>query len=152
MAAERHHPHGHRHPEPGGAAVLRERGRRLTPQRRLIWEALVAEPDAHVSVEEVVRRVRGELPQVNPSTVYRTLELLVEEGLVLRTDLGADRTFYELAHDHVHHHLVCERCGAVAHVHDDVLEELRSRAQAASGYLLRPQEVTLLGLCSRCQR
>lgn len=151
MAPDRLHPHGHRHPAPVGPALLRTRGRRLTRQRRLIWEALVAEPDAHVSVHEVVELVRAQLPQVNSSTVYRTLELLVNEGLVLRTDLGGDRTFYEPAHDHLHHHVVCDGCGAVEHVHDDALSDLQRRVRTSSGYELRRQEITLFGLCRDCQ-
>jgi Fur family ferric uptake transcriptional regulator len=146
------HPHGHAHAPPPGPAELRSRGRRLTRQRALIWDALTAEPDRHLSASEVADRVRAELPRVNPSTIYRTLELLVAEGLVLRTDLGADRVFYEPAHDHPHHHVVCRSCGAVAHVHDDVLGDMRSRVDAACGFALgADEEVTLFGLCPACR-
>jgi Fur family ferric uptake transcriptional regulator len=96
--------------------------------------------------------VRAELPSVNPSTVYRTLDLLVAEGLVLRTDLGSDRVYYEPAHDHPHHHLVCRSCGTVAHVHDDVLADARERIHAASGFALGDEEITLFGLCPACRR
>ena len=95
--------------------------------------------------------MRQELPRVNPSTVYRTLDLLVADGLVLRTDLGAERVFYEPAHDHRHHHLVCRRCGAVAHVHDEVVADARARLEAASGYALGGEEVTFFGLCPGCR-
>ena len=144
--------HGHSHEAPAGPASLRSRGRRLTRQRALIWEALVAEPDAHLSAEDVAARVRERSPGVNPSTVYRTLELLVEEGLVRRTDLGSSRSFYEPAHEHPHHHVVCERCGAVAHVHDDALGTLAESVEAASGYALGEREITLFGLCRDCRR
>ena len=140
-------PHGHTHEAPAGPAELRSRGRRLTRQRRLIWEALVAEPDVHLSADDVVERVGG----VDPSTVYRTLELLVEEGLVRRTDLGAGRAFYEPAHEHPHHHLVCERCGSVTHVHDDALGNLRARVDASAGFALGGGEITLTGLCADCR-
>ena len=75
--------------------------------------------------------MRTELPRVNPSTVYRTLDLLVAEGLLRRTDLGSGRAFYEIAHEHAHHHVVCESCGAVAHFHDDVLGDMPKRISAA---------------------
>ena len=143
--------HEHTH-EPPDADALRQRGRRITRQRALIWEALVAEPDAHLSAEDVAARVREAAPGVNPSTVYRTLELLVEEGLVRRTDLGSSRSFYEPAHEHPHHHVVCERCGAVAHVHDDALGTLAASVEAASGYVLGEREITLFGLCRDCRR
>jgi Fur family ferric uptake transcriptional regulator len=151
VASHDEHLADHSHALPAGEAVLRARGRRLTPQRRMIWEALAAEPDRHLSVAEVTERVRARVPSVTPSTVYRTLDVLVEAGLALRTDLGGDRVFYEPAHEHPHHHLVCERCGAVRHVHDDVLGDLRTRIEAGSGYALAPREITLFGTCPDCR-
>jgi Fur family ferric uptake transcriptional regulator len=141
--------HEHAH-EPPPAAVLRARGRRLTPQRARIWEVLTATPDAHLSAEEVAERVRDLLPELNASTVYRTLEVLVDEGLVLRTDLGRERAYFEPAHEHRHHHLVCERCGRVEHVHDDVLSDLAARLTDRSGFRLGDRELTLLGRCAAC--
>ena len=132
-------------------AALRRSGRRLTRQRRVIWEVLVAEPGRHLSAEDVVERVRERLPGVNTSTVYRTLEILVEDGLLLRTDLGGDRAYYEPAHEHAHHHLVCESCGTVEHLHDDELGDLRERISASTGFALGPGEITLIGLCRNCR-
>jgi Fur family ferric uptake transcriptional regulator len=118
----------------------------------MIWEVLAADPDAHLSAHDVCERVRASVPSVTPSTVYRTLDVLVEAGLALRTDLGEDRVFYEPAHEHPHHHLVCERCGAVRHVHDEVLGDLRARVEAGSGYALAARELTLFGTCPDCRR
>ena len=95
--------------------------------------------------------MRAELPRVNASTVYRTLDLLVDEGLVLRSDLGRGRVFYEPAHDHPHHHVVCRRCGAVSHLHEEVLGDLRARVAAASGFELGDDELTLFGRCPACR-
>ncbi len=143
--------HGHQHEHDSlPATALRERGRRLTRQRAAIWDVLIAEPDAHLSAEEVVERVRESLPGVNASTIYRTLDVLVEDGLVRRADLGGDRAYYEPAHEHLHHHLICERCGAVVHVHDDMLEELRPRVTASTGFVLSDREISLFGLCRGC--
>ena len=142
--------HGHDHELPS-AAVLRDRGKRLTVQRAAIWEVVAAEPDLHLSAEEVATRVKNRLPQVNASTVYRTLDVLVEEGLVHRTDLGTGHAVFEPAHEHQHHHLVCERCGAVTHVHDDVFAGLGPRIEKSSGFRLGDREVTLFGLCRACQ-
>jgi Fe2+ or Zn2+ uptake regulation protein len=141
----------HEHEPSGHPAGLRGSGRRLTRQRRAIWDALLADPGAHLSADDVVERVRAELPGVNPSTVYRTVALLVEEGLLLRTDLGGDRAFYEPAHEHPHHHLVCERCGSVAHIHDDVLGDVADRIEQAAGFTLGSGELSLFGLCADCR-
>jgi Fe2+ or Zn2+ uptake regulation protein len=145
------HPHEHRHDVPATAApLLRGRGRRVTRQRTLIWNALVGSGDEHLSAADVVARVRVDLPSVSPSTVYRTLDLLVEEGLVSRTDLGTGSAVYEPVRRHRHHHLVCDRCGRVEHVHDDALAGLASHLRAQSGFELGTAELTLHGRCVDC--
>lgn len=141
----------HSHDAPAPASELRGRGRRLTRQRELIWKVFAAEPDGHLSAEDVTDRVRRELPGVNPSTVYRTLDLLVADGLLLRTDLGSDRAYYEPAREHAHHHLVCTGCGDVFHFHEQVLGRFRDRLEQASGYALGDDELTLFGTCPRCR-
>jgi Fe2+ or Zn2+ uptake regulation protein len=141
----------HVHAAPALPAALRGAGRRVTRQRREIWDALVAEPDRHLSADEIAERVRRRLPLVNPSTVYRTLDVLVDEGLLLRTRLGADRAFYEPAREHPHHHLVCERCGRVDHVHEEALGDLAGRLDAAAGFALGGAELTFFGLCADCR-
>ena len=142
--------HGHHHDLPP-ASVLRERGKRLTVQRAAIWDVLAAEPDLHLSAEEVAERVNLRLPQVNASTVYRTLDVLVDEGLVRRSDLGTGRALFEPAHEHPHHHLVCEGCGAVIHVHDDALGDVAGRIDEQHGFRLGDGEIAFFGLCSTCQ-
>lgn len=150
MTPETQHPHGHTHAPPQGPASLRARGRRLTRQRELIWAALTAEPDAHLSADQIAARVHQDLPGVNSSTIYRSLDVLVEEGLVLRTQLGGDRTFHEPAHHHRHHHVVCRSCGAVAHVHDDCFAGLSALLHSACGYTLTEDEITVFGTCPSC--
>ena len=71
-------------------ATLREQGYRLTPQRNLIWEVL-RDAGRHLTAEEVAAEVRRTLPDVNVSTVYRTLELLVSLDLVVETRLEGSR-------------------------------------------------------------
>jgi Fur family ferric uptake transcriptional regulator len=151
VTPSRPRPHEHVHETGVGPSELRAKGRRLTRQRQLIWETFTADPDRHLSAEDVVDRVRGQLPQVNSSTVYRTLELLVEEGLLLRTDLGGDRAYYEPAREHAHHHLVCESCGAVQHLHDEELGDLRARLERGAGFAVGSGEITFFGLCRACR-
>ena len=88
------------------AGRLRGRGYKVTPQRVAVLEALAAEQ--HQSMDEI----RGRCPRVGMVTVYRTLDLLSEIGLVRRLDLG-DGPRYELAEDH-HHHMICESCGDIS--------------------------------------
>lgn len=123
----------------------------MTRQRRLIWEVLLAEPEQHLSAEDIVERVHARLPGMNTSTVYRTLDVLVDDGLLLRTDLGGARAYYEPVRDHPHHHVICERCGRVTHLHDQTLGNLRGRIEKDSGYLLGNREISFFGRCPDCR-
>ena len=132
------------------SAALRARGRRITRQRVLIWQALLSRDGSHVDAATLAEA----LPGLSAATVYRTLDLLVEEGLVKRTDLGTGRGCWELVGtgpgSHAHHHVVCNRCGRVEHIHDEALGDLAGRIRAASGYFLGPDEITFRGFCDRC--
>ncbi len=85
---------------------MRGGGYKATPQRMAVLGALAEEQ--HQSLEEI----RGRCPEVGLVTVYRTLSLLDELGIVRRLDLG-DGARYELAEDH-HHHMICESCGDIS--------------------------------------
>jgi Fur family ferric uptake transcriptional regulator len=128
--------------------TLHEMGYRLTPQRTLVWDVL-REHGSHMSAEEVCARVQDQFPNINMSTVYRTLELLVDLHLVRETHLGPTRRFFEVEEEVPHHHLVCEICGRVAHVHDEDLGGLGLTLLAEQAFTAR--EVTVFGLCNTCQ-
>lgn len=127
--------------------TLKDLGYRLTPQRTLVWDVL-REDGTHMSAEDVSARVQEHFPNVNISTVYRTLELLVELRLVRETHLGPARRFFEVEEEVAHHHLVCESCGGVAHVHDEDLGDLRQALAAGQGFAAK--QLTIFGLCAGC--
>lgn len=128
--------------------TLHEMGYRLTPQRTLVWDVL-REDGSHMSAEEICARVQDQFPNINISTVYRTLELLVDLHLVRETHLGPTRRFFEVEEEVPHHHLVCEVCGRVTHVHDEDLGGLNPALLGDQGFA--PREVTVFGLCSVCR-
>lgn len=128
--------------------TLQELGYRLTPQRTLVWDVLRMDGN-HLDAEEICRRVQEQFPHVNISTVYRNLELLVELNLVRETRLGPNRRFYEVEEEVPHHHLVCEACGRVTHVHDDDLGDLPERLRTGWAFVVR--EMTVFGHCSECR-
>ncbi len=134
----------------GEPAATRDRGRRRTRQRLLIWDAVVGTRGAHFSAADLARMVSRYDPAVHRATVYRTLDLLVDDGLLLRTDLGAERVYYELATDHRHHHVVCTSCGRVVHVHDDVIAATIAVIEAATGFSVGKDELTFPGRCHGC--
>ena len=110
------------------AALLRRAGCRPTAQRLLVLQALGG--GEHVTADDVLAHARARYPSINPSTVYRTLDALVDAGIARRTDLGSERLYFEVAREHRHHHAVCQVCGAVAHLHDASLRPLEDGARA----------------------
>jgi Fur family ferric uptake transcriptional regulator len=130
--------------------TLREQGYRLTPQRNLIWEVL-RDAGRHMTAEEVTQQVRRALPDVNVSTVYRTLELLVGLDLVVETHLEGSACYYEVSPEPTHHHFVCTRCGAVGHFSDDLLGPVHTELVERHGFAVGQIQVTAFGLCHDCQ-
>src|SRR3974390_1510171 len=99
---------------PAGGQELRGRGYRVTPQRQLVLEAVTKLE--HASPEEIWADVQQTASGVNISTIYRTLELLEQLGLVTHTHLGHGAPRYHLAAEADHVHLVCQQCEQVNQV------------------------------------
>jgi Fe2+ or Zn2+ uptake regulation protein len=77
--------------------------------------------------------------------------VLVVEGLARRTEIDG-RSLYEIAAEHLHHHVVCTSCGAVQHVHDETVRNALQKVARESGYVLSEEELTFRGLCPACAR
>src|SRR3954451_7249994 len=133
----------------GLADRLRRVGQRATPQRLIILGAL--QPGEHLSADDVFARVEPQLPAVNRSTVYRTLELFRDLGLVSMTDLGGGARQFELI-DEPHHHLICHRCGHMLQLDDDLVEPLRDSIRGRYGFSPGVDHLALFGYCSECNR
>ena len=131
-------------------ATLREQGYRLTPQRNLIWEVL-RDAGRHMTAEEVAAEVRRTLPDVNVSTVYRTLELLVSLDLVVETRLEGSVCYYEVSPEPTHHHFVCTQCGAVGHFSDELLAPVHAELTQRHSFDVSQIQVTAFGLCHECR-
>jgi len=129
--------------------ALQDQGYRLTPQRTLILE-VIRECDDHVSAEQIYARVREVYPYVNISTVYRTLDLLAGLALVTKTDLGEGRVLYHWAEKGNHHHLICQKCGAVASLDDDLLEPLKQTLLLKFGFQANLDHIAIFGHCAEC--
>jgi Fur family transcriptional regulator, ferric uptake regulator len=132
-------------------ASIRGRGRRVTRQRALIWDALLRADGTHLSAREVADAVRAAAPELHQATIYRALDLFVDEGLVRRTEFGDGRALYEIAAEHRHHHVVCTSCGAVVHVHDDALRGAFEQVARETGFALGDTELTFYGTCRTCR-
>ncbi len=131
----------------GLADRLRRVGQRVTPQRLVILGAL--RPGEHLAADEIFARVEPLLPGVNRSTVYRTLELFRDLGLVSMTDLGGGARQFELIDD-LHHHLICHRCGAILELDDALVDPLRDGIRARYGFTPAIDHLAVFGFCSVC--
>lgn len=132
------------------APELRARGYRMTPQRMAILHVL-HHSGKHLSPTDVYEQAREELPRITETTVYRTLEFLVENGLVRPAHKGNGHLVYEIAR-HEHHHLKCRNCGNEMEVEHTLLTKLYHQLESASGYRLTDSHVTFFGLCPNCQK
>src|SRR5262245_66176274 len=97
-------------------------GLALTPQRLAIYQILAAD-DSHPGAEDIYRRIKPNLPSLSLGTVYRTLELFEEHGLVSRVNAFGDQTRFD-ANLEAHHHLICVHCRKIFDYRDPRLEEL----------------------------
>jgi len=128
---------------------LREHGFRITPQRQLVLEAV--ERLRHGTPEEILVEVQRTASGVNLSTVYRTLEVLEDVGLVTHAHIGHGPPTYHAVDEDVHIHLVCDRCGSVLSVDAEVAEGFVQRLRDEHGFATDVAHVSIHGLCQTCQ-
>jgi Fur family ferric uptake transcriptional regulator len=129
------------------ASRLREQGLRLTPQRELILRAV--EELRHATPDEVLAHVRAQVSSVNASTVYRTLEVLEELGLVRHTHLSDRAPTYHSTLEHEHVHVVCRRCHSVRSYDPDLVGPLVA-ALGADGFSVDVGHLAIFGTCADC--
>ena len=130
---------------------LGELGYRLTPQRIMILR-VVEETDGHISAEEIYAQICAHYPQMNISTVYRTMELLKGLGLVTETDLGDGRVRYHSIGKGRHHHLVCEKCGETVDIEESILNPLWAEIREKYGFRVNMKHLAFFGLCPKCRK
>ena len=128
---------------------LSELGYRLTPQRMMILSA-IENSDNHISADEIYSQVAAKYPQVNISTVYRTLSLLGQLELVAETDLGEGRVRYHPAGKGNHHHLVCQECGAIIDLNESVLSSIRDALLREYEFIADLKHLAIFGRCVEC--
>jgi Fur family ferric uptake transcriptional regulator/Fur family peroxide stress response transcriptional regulator len=130
------------------AALLRERGQRVTRQRLVILREL-RRAGRHVSAHEVQEALRDELPGTSTPTVYATLDLLVELGLVRKLWSAGQTALYD-ARTTPHQHVVCRRCGRVEDLDIELDPEAALAAARAAGFDPDGAELIIPGYCADC--
>lgn len=130
--------------------VLRDEGHRLTPQRLIVLR-VVAEGRQHMGVDEVFREAQSAYPFMDLATVYRTLRLFKQVGLVTEVAIG-DRLHYELTHpEDRHHHMVCRFCHGAFNLSPHYLEEFNRTLVNEFGFVPDLDHFTITGVCVNCR-
>lgn len=129
---------------------LRHRGYRLTPQRQAIVQALLAAEGTHPSAQEIYEQVHPQYPMITMATIYNTLQMLEEMGLVTPLGFPGSSTRYETAEE-PHINLLCLRCGRIDDFPLADLPSLQQEVAAGSGYLIRGAHLEYRGYCPTCR-
>ena len=129
-------------------AKLRSSGYRLTPQRELILAAV--DTLGHATPDAVLAEVRKHSNAVNASTVYRTLEVLEQLGLVRHAHISDRAPTYHTVTDHEHFHIVCRNCQKVVSVDPDMLDTLTTALRDEHGFVVDVGHLTVFGHCADC--
>ena len=132
-------------------ALCAAKGMRMTEQRRVIARVL-ASADDHPDVEELYRRCATIDDRISISTVYRTVKLFEDAGIIERHEFRDGRARYEQMPDTHHDHLICISCGKITEFEEPRIEELQDEVAARYGYEITTHKHELYGTCPDCQR
>jgi Fe2+ or Zn2+ uptake regulation protein len=129
---------------------LRQRGWRLTPQRRVVAEVLAGD-HVHLSAEAIFSRAQELLPEISLATVYNTLNDLVAMGEVREVVAADGPKLYDPNARSAHHHLRCVECGTLRDVHPRGANRLNLPPEQRDGFELLDVDIVFRGLCAACQ-
>ncbi len=130
--------------------TLKAKGYKLTPQRRMVLELLHTSP-THLTAEDIVNKIHAIAPDVNISTVYRTLELLVELELVVKSKLEGKFVYHHEDSGH-HHHFACRNCGKIIEGEENMLTPLHKILLSKLDFQPDLKHLVIYGLCGACRR
>lgn len=133
------------------ASMLRQRGYKVTPQRRAVLNAIANDSD-HLTPAEIYDRVRREHPDIGLVTVYRTLDMLDKLGLICEVhSAGNCRSYLLRRPSGHHHHLICSDCGTVADYTDCDIGELEQKVLGETGFEINGHLLEFTGRCRNCR-
>lgn len=132
---------------------LKEKEYKLTPQRKVIVDVFNDHLDEHLSADDVYFIVKRIYPDIGLATVYRTLDLFADLGILTKLNFGDGKSRYECSteDDHHHHHLICLNCDKVIEFADDLLESLENLILKRDGFKVVDHQLKFYGYCRDCQ-
>lgn len=130
---------------------VREHGHRLTPQRRLVLE-IVNESKDHLDAEAIYTQAKHRDDRISLATVYRSLALLKEVGLIVEHNLGEDHAHFESAQSSPHYHFTCEKCGRVIEFSAPEIETVVKNICHQEKITVNEVHFFIMGMCQNCQQ
>lgn len=136
--------------------ILEETGYKTTTQRSLVYEILTENEDKHLSPEDVYELIKDKNPKMGIATIYRTLQLFDEIGLVYKHNFDDGCSRYEIlppnsSEVHQHHHLLCKKCGKIIEVKEDLMNSLEEMIEKQYNFEILNHVVMFTGICSQCR-
>ena len=133
-------------------AYMSRHNLRSTEQRRVIIDTFFDAAE-HVTIDQLLERVRSADSRIGYATVYRTMKMLTDGGIAHERRFGDGFTRYELADDEAHHdHLICVECGSITEFEEPLIEELQVRIAARYDFEVQSHKHELYGVCRDCQK
>ncbi len=135
---------------------LGEKNFKLTNQRKVVFEILNKKQEDHLSPEEIYEHIKDIYPEIGLATIYRTLQLFEEIGLVYKLNFDDGCYRYEILSQndkeiHQHHHLICKKCGKIIEVKEDLMNSLEEIIEKQYNFEIKNHIVKFTGICSQCR-
>lgn len=134
---------------------LKISGFKLTHQRRNIVEVMLEKSGEHLSTEEIYNVVKNRCPEIGLATVYRTLQILDKLGYINKLNLDDGCVRYQINLDisaHNHHHLVCNECGKIIEVENDLLDNIEETLYNIYNFKITNHDLKFHGICKECSK
>lgn len=136
--------------------ILGEKGFKMTTQRKVVFEVLAEKDEEHLSPEEIYELIKTKYSEMGLATIYRTLQLFEEIGLVYKLNFDDGCYRYEILSQncnevHQHHHLICKKCGKIIEVKEDLMNSLEEIIEKQYNFEIKNHMVKFTGICSQCR-
>ncbi|MBM7556137.1 Fur family transcriptional regulator [Halanaerobacter jeridensis] len=132
--------------------ILAANNYKLTSQRKQILKVLLDSQGEHLSAEDIYEILKEDNPGIGLATVYRTLELFCELGLVQELDFDEERKRYEVEGEGAHHHhLICLNCNKIIEFNDEILEDFEQNLQQEYNFEVTEHKMKFYGYCKDCK-
>ena len=129
---------------------MRQRGYKLTPQRQAVLK-IIMESRNHLSAEAIYKRVKEEYPAIGLTTIYRTLNILSDLGLICEVYAAGNCRSYLVRRAVEHHHLICSECNKVVEFTDCDLTDIERKLSEGTGFKIKEHLLEFAGICPSCQ-